>query len=261
MSLRSRLTASCLSLAEPSFALTDVRRQQLTFYVSLLFLRSEARRKASLHLQKVVKHAHELFMANEIQETDCRRKVEHRPVYMGVRRSLVTREQVIARARALAADVVEEVRAQKSYVMTLEAFMSKIDEKIFAGKWDCFRTGSADPFIISDAPVVTWERTHGGELSFGVGFHQPNVEVFLPISPRVCLHILPAVERNAKIVTPSVCEVTRLKRLLLVASVSRTSKAQPSTNLSKKILEGLSWASEGLRWGIETTGRQSLTSL
>lgn len=54
-------------LGEPGFALTDARRQQLTFYVTLLFLRSEARRKASLHLQKVAKHAHDLFMANDIQ--------------------------------------------------------------------------------------------------------------------------------------------------------------------------------------------------
>jgi hypothetical protein len=114
---------------------------------------------------------------------------------------------VIARARAVAADVVEEARAQKSYVMTLENFMTKIDDKLFAGRWDCVRAEAAAPFIISDAPVVTWERLPSRQLSFGVGFHCPNVEAFLPISPLVCLHIQPAVQRNAAIVSPSAREV------------------------------------------------------
>jgi hypothetical protein len=194
-------------LTEPGFALTDGRRRELTFYVTLLFLRSEARRKASLHLQKVVKLTYDLFMANDIQVRTVAAKWSMDLLHIGVRRCLVTREQVLARARAVTADVAEEVRAQQSYVSTLQTFMSKIDEKIFAGKWGCIRTDASDPFIISDAPVVTWERLPDNRISYGLGFHRPNVEVFLPISPLACLHILPAVERSSAVVSPSVSEV------------------------------------------------------
>jgi hypothetical protein len=194
-------------LTEPGFVLTDVRRRQLTFYVTLLFLRSEARRRASLHLQKVVKHTYDLFMANDLQVRTVAVKWSIDLLHMGVRRCLVTRGQVLARARAAAADVVKEIRAQQSYVSTLETFMSNIDDKIFAGKWNCVRTDTNDPFIISDAPVVTWERLSNGRISYGLGFHRPNVEVFLPISSLACLHILPAVERSAAVVSPSASEV------------------------------------------------------
>lgn len=64
-----------------------------------------------------------------------------------------------------------------------------------------------NPFIISDAPVVTWERLSDGQFSYGMGFHGANVEVLLPISPLVCLHIQPDVERTRPSVRPSVSEV------------------------------------------------------
>src|SRR6202050_5160596 len=54
-------------IADPCFVPTDERRRQLTFYVTLLFLRSEARRQASTHLQEVFQHALELFIENESQ--------------------------------------------------------------------------------------------------------------------------------------------------------------------------------------------------
>jgi hypothetical protein len=45
----------------------------------------------------------------------------------------------------------------------------------------------------SDAPVVTMEQTEGNRLYFGIGFGRPNVEVFLPVSPTACIHVLPLV--------------------------------------------------------------------
>src|SRR5580704_5074551 len=65
----------------------------------------------------------------------------------------------------------------------------------------------AQPFIISDAPVITWERLANGQFSYGMGFHRANVEILLPISPLVCLHIQPDVERARPSQRPSVREV------------------------------------------------------
>ncbi len=47
----------------------------------------------------------------------------------------------------------------------------------------------------------------GGQFNYGVGFHEPNVEAFVPFSPEVCLHIQPRVERTKAIALPSVEEI------------------------------------------------------
>jgi hypothetical protein len=54
-------------IGEPGFMATDVQRKQLTFYVQLLFHRSEARRKASVHLQGVSEQVVKSFAQNESQ--------------------------------------------------------------------------------------------------------------------------------------------------------------------------------------------------
>ncbi len=141
--------------------------------------------------------------------------------------------------------------------MTLEAFMSNIDDKIFAGKWDCVWTEPADPFIISDAPVVTWERMSSGQCSYGVGFHRANVEVFLPISPLVCLHIQPAVERNAAIVSPSVREVNAAQAAF--ASRFCFSNIQ-STGIDQLVQENIGRAEMGVR-GFTVSHRDYSTAV
>ena len=195
-------------ISESGFQPTDARRRLLTFYVTLLFMRSEARRKASTHMQKVADHALKLFLENESQVQTVAAKWSMDLLLSGrLRHGLVTREQVIANARAYAAEVSPEVRAQQSYVRTIEDAMSNIDEKLLAGEWNYVRTIPTDPYIISDAPVVTWERMSNGQFSYGMGFRRANVEVLLPISPLVCLHIQPHVERARPSLKPSVREV------------------------------------------------------
>jgi len=61
--------------------------------------------------------------------------------------------------------------------------------------------------VIGDAPVVTWERTEQNSLMYGQGFARPNVEVFLPVFPTACLHVLPAVPRTRPVRTPTTEEV------------------------------------------------------
>jgi hypothetical protein len=124
-----------------------------------------------------------------------------------VKHGLVTTAHVIAIARACAAKLPPEVKAQKSYVNMIEEAMSRIDDKLLAGEWNYIRTVPTNPFIISAAPVVTWERLSNGQFSYGMGFHRAKVEVLLPISPLVCLHIQPDVERTRPSVRPSVSEV------------------------------------------------------
>jgi hypothetical protein len=80
------------------------------------------------------------------------------------------------------------------------------DEGLLHGHWEILRTDS-DPFVIGDAPVVTWERTEFNTLMFGQGFARPNVEVFLPVAPNACLYVLPAVKRTRMPRPPQTVEI------------------------------------------------------
>ncbi len=188
-------------ISDPCFIPTDERRRQLTFYVTLLFQRSIARRQASTHLQEVFEHVVELFIGNERQVLTVAAKWS---LELGC---LVTKDQVIKMARAYSGERFKAVNAQRSYVGMIQKVMSELDREPFSGEWNYIRTVPTDPFIISDAPVVTWQRIHDGALSYGLGFHRADVEVLLPISPVVCLHIQPDVKRSSAALRPTVREV------------------------------------------------------
>jgi hypothetical protein len=195
-------------IGTPGFQLTESRRRLLTLYVTLLFLRSEARRKVSAHTQEIFEHALNLFLKNESQVLTVAVKLSIDRLLSGRRRDwIVTPADVIRGTRTRVEEISREIRVQQHYIATIEHSMLKIDEKLLRGSWNYLRTVPTDPFIISDAPVVTWERLPGGQFSFGLGVHRPNVEVLLPISPLVCLHIQPAVERTRQSLVPSVREV------------------------------------------------------
>jgi len=91
----------------------------------------------------------------------------------------------------------------------MEMMMGFIDEHMRNGEWHILRTTPEHPFVIGDAPVVTWERTDQNELIVGQGFARPNVEVFLPVFPTLCLHILPTAQRTRQVSRPTVDEVNR----------------------------------------------------
>jgi hypothetical protein len=195
-------------LDDPSFVPTDLQRRQLTFYVTLLFNRSEARRAASKHLHDVTIHAVEKFISNEVQVLTVAAKWSIDLLLGGkVRNALVTKQHVVHAAMGLLENYQTERKRQQSYVEMIERAMLKLDEALFDGRWDCRRTSPDNPFVISDAPVVTWERLGTGLFSYGLGFHRPNVEIFLPLSPMTCLHILPNVKRTRSVLQPTVQEI------------------------------------------------------
>lgn len=195
-------------MGDPGFVLTDEHRRCLAFYVALLFFRSTARRRASSHLQQVTRSAYDQFLNNERQVLTVAAKWNIDLFLSGrLGRVLITGGDVRESVRDRLEKHLTEMGAQSSYVATIERMMSECDEKLSSGQWNYIRTTLDDPFIISDAPVVTWERVGPEQFSLGMGFHRENVEVLLPISPEKCLHILPNVNRPRNVVNPSVKEV------------------------------------------------------
>jgi hypothetical protein len=192
----------------PSFELTDVQRRQMTHYLTLLFWRSMAARDGRKHLEQVTLQAIEQFLSNEMQLLTVTAKWNIDRLFYGQpQHFLETRQDIIRTMHRVAKNYPTERNRQKSYVESIRRWMDEFDNLIYEGQWEFLRTSEDNPFIISDAPVVTWDRKEDGTLFYGIGVHEPNVELFLPVSPLTCLHILPNVARHRHIKQPTVQEV------------------------------------------------------
>jgi hypothetical protein len=196
-------------IIDPAFEATDERRRSLTKYVTLLFNRSDARRKATRHLQMVTIQAINSFIDNDRQVQTVAAKWSIDLLLSGnIQGAIVSPDEVRRAARALLQNYDTEHNRQASYAESIERAMSYFDDKLYSGMWRFLKATASEPFIISDAPVVTWERLEKpGQFAYGMGFHRSNVEVFLPLSPLVCLHILPNVERTKPMHEPTTREV------------------------------------------------------
>jgi len=194
------------NFSDPAWNLTEAQRQQMTRYISLLFHRSLSRRSGAGHIQEIKIRALQKFLANDSQLATVAAHLSLRAYFKGSRFPFSI-ERVADLARTALNDVRRPTSRQASFVAFIVRATAMLDEPMFRGKWKVIRTASDEPFILSDAPVITWVRLETGALAYGLGFHTPDVEVLLPISPLSCLHILPSVERTRQLVEPKVREI------------------------------------------------------
>jgi hypothetical protein len=122
----------------------------------------------------------------------------------GVRlNGLITSNHVVRSAQRYLDYYQTEESFRKTFTEGILRARYSFDERIFNGEWRIVWTIQDDPFILSDSPVVTWERL-GSRFSYGLGLHRPDVEILLPVSPTACLHILPDVGRTRPTLSPAV---------------------------------------------------------
>jgi hypothetical protein len=96
---------------------------------------------------------------------------------------------------------------ETAYADTMERVMDNEDTTFDGASWGVVHTESDNPFVIGDAPVVTWRRDRMGVPQYGFGFQEPDIEVLLPISPTACLQVLPKVQRTQQVIKPTALEV------------------------------------------------------
>ncbi len=195
-------------LGDPTFARTVEQRAQLTRYVTLLFLRSKSRRIGTKHLQEIKLYALNKFLGNESQMLTVATNWNIDLICRGIRLSRpFTKEDVARRVREQVEFEQSAIAEQQQYLVGLRRSMELLDQKMYSGDWNVLTTTSDKPFIISDSPVVTWQRDAAGVIHHGGGFESQNVEVLLPVAPMSCLHILPVVRRSLPVVQPTVDDV------------------------------------------------------
>lgn len=204
-------------MSHPSFVPTESQRRAMTRYLTLLFNRSRAKREAASHKRDIVSKALHRFLTNEQQQLTVATHWNLRlavPKYWNLRSHFVknfdrlfTKSDVIGLARKAYESLKTESAMQHSYAASVEMWISYFDDAIFEGEWRLLSTSPDEPFILSDAPVATWNRLTTESFSYGVGFSEPDVEIVLPISPLTCWHILPKVQRTRPVLAPTVREV------------------------------------------------------
>jgi len=200
-----------------TFFFTPANIRALTGYITMLFTRSRARRRASQEQADITIEALRSLLTNEKRLSELIGKYTMDVIDRGLAVRMVTREEVVAAIENTIAKHSSADEAQRRYVQSVETMMDFADENMLNGHWGILRAEPDKPFVIGDAPVVTWERSDNNRLHFGLGFARPNVEAFLPVSPTACLHVLPRVERTQPLRAPSVVEVNMAQAALATA--------------------------------------------
>jgi hypothetical protein len=191
-----------------TFVPTRLQMLQLTAYMVLLWHRSRARKAATRVQVEIVVSSMRSLLANDQQIATLAAKWTLDIIARGhpLART-VTTEEVRESLLKMIDDHLADDQIQHTYAGTIERALSRPDDGMLNGNWELLHTTPGEPFVIGDAPVVTWERTENNFLIYGQGFSRPNVEVLFPISPIACLHIQPLVRRTRRVHTPSTQEV------------------------------------------------------
>jgi hypothetical protein len=191
-----------------TFVLSRLHTRQLTRYITLLFNRSVNRRQATKEQVTIAIESTRAFISNEekLSKVAARWTLEMIRLGYPVERP-VSGEDVKESAKRMIATMQTENHQQTTYVDSMERAMAFLDDALDNGQWNVMHTTPEFPFVIGDAPVVTWQRQDNGFLVYGQGFATPNVEVVLPVASTTCLHIFPDVPRTRQLRQPTVKEV------------------------------------------------------
>jgi hypothetical protein len=196
-------------VCDPGFVLTDDRKLALTRYIFMMFQRSQARRSGQGPMMAVRTHAFTAFLNNPTQLATVAAHWNMEAMAQGRRFSdgPIMPEDVAEGAKRMMRMQDTPNALQRSYVAGIMNQMSHVDPPLLASEWRWVFTKPDDPFMLGDSPVITFARAVDGKLDYGMGFHEPNVEVALPMSPTACLHLLPAVANRRPAHMPTTWEI------------------------------------------------------
>ncbi len=195
------------SLCSDAYEFRAEDKQSLTRYLQVMFHRSIVRKRFSTALAGELESAFEKFLANE-QYVLTVLAFWNIEVAISPKSSRIYRRSDLERIfkRNLAKLRTDEA-VQQRYVGTVERSIESVDPVICQGDWDVIMTNDSDPFIISDTAFVSFCRDEKTQARCGVGVHEQDVEIILPLSPLHCLHICPKVTRTRQIVEPDARDI------------------------------------------------------
>jgi Protein of unknown function (DUF4238) len=197
------------TIGDPSFTWTPEKIRLLTGYMRMLFNRTPSRRAASEINAKAKTDGIRVLLKDDRKIDFLTKRMLADVIENGLSLPRPPWSPRLAVKDALRKQIVQHSgpeEPQRDYIQAIELMMTFPDETMLNGDWTVIYTVPEEPFVIGDAPVVTWERVPN-DIRFGIGFAQPNVEVFLPVSPTACICVLPRVARTRPFQPPTMAEV------------------------------------------------------
>lgn len=146
----------------------------LTGYVTMLFTRSRARRRASQIQADLMIEAMRSVVADEKKLSALISKHQVDAFWAGLDPKLVTRKVVIEVIENRIREASTPDNGQRQYINSMETMMRFSDLHLLNGQWGVIPADNGKRFVIGDAPVVTWVRTENNMLNFGQGFARPT---------------------------------------------------------------------------------------
>lgn len=195
-------------LSFTTFVFSARHTAALAPYIALLWHRSKARKEATnQHRELSIRSFETLKNRDDLLERIALSWTQ------GVLDAGMTLEVPVARHQVV--EIIDNFivrlnlpdHAATSYADTMARMLTNRDDTFDGARWGVVHTTQEQPVVIGDAPVVTWRRDRNGDLTYGIGFREPNVEILLPVSPTACLHVLPKVKRSLIVKVPTVMEV------------------------------------------------------
>lgn len=191
-----------------TFAPSMLQIRQMTRYVTLLWNRSQNRRKATKEQIAMSIDFTREFIADEQKMARVAGFWTMEMLRLGFQLGRpVSSMDVRESAEKIIATMQTEEHQQTAYVDSMERAMALTEPALENGRWNTVQTDLEHPFVIGDAPVVTWRRRENGVLDYGFGLNTPDVEVILPISSTECIQVEPAVQRTLRVKPPRINEV------------------------------------------------------
>jgi hypothetical protein len=208
----------------------------MTRYITLLFNRSQNRRGATKEQIAIAIEVTRGYIADEQKLARMAGRWTMEMLKLGFKlERAASPAEVRESAEKMIATMQTEEHQQTAYVDTMERAMADTAPTLENGEWSTIQTDLEHPFVIGDAPVVTWRRRDNGVLDYGLGFHTPNVEVLLPISSTVCIQVLPAVQRDRRPQQPRINEINHAQ----AAFATRYCYAHKSDPAIDKVLQSI----------------------
>ncbi len=200
------------SISSPLFVFTERHKRALTRYIALLFTRCPGRKLAVRAHMEETRRRVGVFVDNDEALLKYAIKVS-------IKEGREVSADSFRRAwkRALSSEDTPE-SLQEQFAETLDRWKEYFDYHLYGGQWNILHSDDLDPFIIGDNPVVTW-KLENGSPSYGVGIQVPGAEIFLPVSPKACLHILPAGHPRPIVSRPTASHVNEAQVMFMTRRV------------------------------------------
>jgi hypothetical protein len=155
-----------------------VHKNELAFYVGLLFARSTSRRKFSAGNWAKLQGP---FAQLELDEDYVRDSAAH---YSEVTGEVVTPEQIRAMIRKQVS-----MCSEREMTANLLFHAETLKTELLLKPWQVLKAPAGAEFVTSDNPVVTFLRLREDLWHPGHGFRKPGVVIAFPLAPTACLTV------------------------------------------------------------------------